>query len=112
MILHSVHVENYKGIRGPWHVEFDPQSPNLLEGPNGIGKSTLVEAMERCLVESHHTSGASAEEMRPRGTALAPVITVEFSHAGADYRIAKTFLDSPKAILERKRADGVWDTIA
>jgi DNA repair exonuclease SbcCD ATPase subunit len=50
--------------------------------------------------------------MRPRGTALAPVITVEFSHAGADYRIAKTFLDSPKAILERKRADGVWDTIA
>jgi recombinational DNA repair ATPase RecF len=112
MILHLVHVENYKGIRGPWHVEFDPQSPNLLEGPNGIGKSTLVEAIERCLVESHNTSGASAEEMRPRGTALAPVITVEFSHAGADYRIAKTFLDSPKAILERKRADGVWDTIA
>lgn len=112
MILHSVHVENYKGIRGPWLVEFDPQSPNLLEGPNGIGKSTLVEAIERCLVESHSTSGTGAEEMRPRGTALAPVITVEFSHAGAEYRIAKTFLDSPKAMLERKRADGVWDTIA
>ena len=35
MILHSVQVENYKGIRGPWCVEFDPQSPNLFEGPNG-----------------------------------------------------------------------------
>ena len=112
MILHSVHVENYKGIRGPWHVEFDPNYPNLLEGPNGVGKSTLVEAIERCLVESHNTSGASAEEMRPRETALAPIITVEFSHAGADYRIAKTFLDSPKAVLEHKRADGVYDTIA
>jgi DNA repair exonuclease SbcCD ATPase subunit len=112
MILHSVHVENYKGIRGPWHVEFDPNYPNLLEGPNGVGKSTLVEAIERCLVESHNTSGASAEEMRPRETALAPIITVEFSHAAADYRIAKTFLDSPKAVLERKRADGVYDTIA
>ncbi len=112
MILHSVRVENYKGIRGPWHVEFDSHYPNLLEGPNGVGKSTLVEAIERCLVESHNTSGVSAEEMRPRETALVPSITVEFSHAAADYRIAKTFLDSPKAVLERKRADGVWDTIS
>jgi hypothetical protein len=50
--------------------------------------------------------------MRPRETALAPSITVEFSHVGADYRVAKTFLDSPKAVLERKRAGGVYDTIA
>ena len=74
MILHSVHVENYKGIRGPWDVEFNVESPNLLEGPNGVGKSTLVDAIQRCLVESHNVSGAGAEEMRPRGTALTPAI--------------------------------------
>ncbi|MDR3701073.1 MAG: AAA family ATPase [Candidatus Sulfopaludibacter sp.] len=112
MVLHSVYIENYKGIRGPLAVEFDPQSPNLLEGPNGVGKSTLVQAIERCLVESHNTSGASAEEMRPRGTALAPAIAVEFSHGDDRYRIVKTFLDAPKATLERRRADGGYDTIA
>lgn len=112
MILHSVQVENYKGIRGPWCVELDPESPNLFEGPNGAGKSTFVEAIQVCLLESHNTSGESAEAMRPRQTALAPSIAVVFSHAGTVYRISKTFLDSPKALLERMRADGVYDAIA
>ena len=112
MILHSVQVENYKGIRGPLYVELDPVSPNLFEGPNGVGKSTFVEAIQVCLLESHNTSGESAEAMRPRETALAPSISVVFSHAGTVYRISKTFLDSPKALLERMRPDGAYDTIA
>ena len=35
-----------------------------------------------------------------------------FGHAGSVYRISKTFLDSPKSLLERKRADGVFEAIA
>lgn len=112
MILHSIFVENYKGIRGPWQVDLDAESPNLLEGPNGAGKSTLAEAIERCLLESHNTAGESAEEMRPWGTALAPTIWLVFSHEGTVYRISKTFLDSPKALLERKRPDGIFEVIA
>jgi exonuclease SbcC len=112
MILHSVHVENYKGIRGPLDVAFDPDSPNLLEGPNGAGKSTLLDAVQCCLVEGYNTSGASAEEMRPRETALTPSISVVFGHGGSVYRISKTFLDSPKAQLERRRTDGEFEAIA
>ena len=112
MILHSVHVENYKGIRGPLNVDFDADSPNLLEGPNGAGKSTLVEAIQQCLLESHNTTGVSAEEMRPRETALTPFISVVFGHGGGTYRISKTYLDSCNALLERRRADGSYDTIA
>jgi energy-coupling factor transporter ATP-binding protein EcfA2 len=112
MILHSVFVENYKGIRGPWQVDLDAESPNLLEGPNGAGKSTLAEAIERCLLESHNTAGESAEEMRPWETALAPTIWLVFSHEGTVCRITKTFLDSPKALLERKRPDGMYEAIA
>src|SRR5437763_12435887 len=111
MILHSVRVENYKGIRGPWEAQFDVNSPNLFEGPNGAGKSTLVEAVQCCLAESHNTAGATAEQMRPRGTALTPTVSIVFSHAGSVYRVSKTFLDSPKATLERKRGDGAFDTI-
>ena len=112
MILYSVHVENYKGIRGPLDVTFDPDSPNLLEGPNGAGKSTLLDAVQRCLVEGYNTAGAGAEEMRPRETALTPSISVVFGHSGSVYRISKTFLDSPKAQLERRRPDGVFEAIA
>jgi len=112
VILYSVHVENYKGIRGPLDVMFDPDSPNLLEGPNGAGKSTLVEAVQRCLAEGHNTAGVSAQEMRPRETALTPLIAVVFGHAGNTYRISKTFLDFPKAQLDRKRPDGKFEGIA
>lgn len=112
MILHSAHVENYKGIRGPFDVTFDIDSPNLLEGPNGAGKSTLLEAIQRCLVEGYNTAGTMAEEMRPRETALTPSISVVFGHAGSVYRISKTFLDSPKAQLERRRPDGAFEAIA
>jgi DNA repair exonuclease SbcCD ATPase subunit len=63
MILHSVRIENFKGIRGPLDVGLEADSPNFLEGPNGAGKSTLVEAIERCLLDSHNGTGNGAEEM-------------------------------------------------
>jgi energy-coupling factor transporter ATP-binding protein EcfA2 len=112
MILLSACVENYKGIRGPIEVAFDRELPNLFEGPNGAGKSTLVEAIQCALIENHNTTGAAAEEMRPRETALTPSTTVVFEQAGAVYRISKTFLDSPKALLERRRPDGAFEAIA
>jgi exonuclease SbcC len=112
MILYSVRVENYKGIRGPLELDFATDCPNLLEGPNGAGKSTLVEAVQRCLVEGHNTAGVCADTMRPRGTALTPSVSVVFGHAEAVYRISKTFLDAPKAMLEQKRPDGRYDAIA
>jgi hypothetical protein len=112
VILYSVHVENYKGIRGPLDVTFDPDSPNLLEGLNGAGKSTLLDAVQRCLAEGHNTGGVAAREMRPRETALTPSIAVVFGHAGNTFRISKTFLDFPKAQLERKRPDGRFEGMA
>jgi ABC-type Mn2+/Zn2+ transport system ATPase subunit len=93
-------------------VTFEPASPNLLEGLNGAGKSTLLEAVQRCLAEGHNTAGAAAQEMRPRETALTPSIAVVFGHAGNTFRISKTFLDFPKAQLERMRPDGKFEGIA
>jgi len=112
MILHSACVENFKGIRGPLEVTFDREQPNLLEGANGAGKSTLVDAIQCALIENHTTTGAGAEEMRPRGTALTPSVKVVFEEDGTVYRISKTFLDSPKALLERRRPDRTFEAIA
>lgn len=112
MILHSACVENYKGIRSPLQVDFDLESPNLLEGPNGVGKSSLVEAIQSLLTENHNAAGAAVEAMRPRETALTPTISAVFETGGLTYRITKTFLDSPKAVLERKQQDGHFEMVA
>jgi DNA repair exonuclease SbcCD ATPase subunit len=112
VILYSVHIENFKGLRGPLDVPFDENEINLVLGPNGAGKSTLREAIETVLVENHNTSGAAAEQMRPRDTTLAPSITLTFSEGGEVYRVSKTFLDSPNASLEHRSASGQFQVIA
>jgi DNA repair exonuclease SbcCD ATPase subunit len=111
VILHSVQIENFKGLRGPLNLAFDESEVNLVLGPNGAGKSTLREAIETVLVENHNTSGAVAEQMRPWDTAMAPSITLTFSEGGEVYRLSKTFLDSPRASLER-RSGSQFDMIA
>ena len=43
MIIKSLAIENFKGIREPVRVEFKPLT--LLYGPNSAGKSTIVQAI-------------------------------------------------------------------
>ncbi len=76
----------------------------IVHGPNGAGKSTVFQALCRGLLDGHRVSGKDIETMRPWGRALAPRVVVEFSHNGQTYRIAKQYLDSQFARLEREEA--------
>ena len=75
---------------------------NVIHAPNATGKSTLFEAMRRALLDGHRVAGREVEALRPWGRDLAPMVTVEFSHGGQEYRITKRFLGSPSSRLERK----------
>ena len=75
---------------------------NVIYAPNATGKSTLFEAMRRGLLDGHRVGGKEVEVIRPWGRALAPTVTVEFSHGGQEYRITKRFLDNPSSKLERR----------
>lgn len=75
---------------------------NVLHAPNATGKSTLFEAVRLGLLDGHRVSGRDVESLRPWGRALAPTVTVEFSHGGVEYRVVKRFLDHPSAELERR----------
>jgi DNA repair exonuclease SbcCD ATPase subunit len=77
---------------------------NIIHAPNGTGKSTLFEALRRALIDGHKVTGKDVEAIRPWGRNLAPKVTVEFTHAGQEYRITKQFLDDPTALLERKES--------
>jgi hypothetical protein len=75
---------------------------NIIHASNGTGKSTLFEALRRALLDGHKVAGRDIEAIRPWGRQLAPRVTVEFVHGGQEYRISKQYLDSPRALLERK----------
>lgn len=102
MILRSIAVQGWRCFANPVSVGPFTEGLNVLHAPNATGKSTLFEAMRLGLLDGHRVSGRDVENLRPWGRALAPTVTVEFSHGGAEYRVMKRFLDHPSAELERR----------
>ena len=94
-------------------IEVGPLSDgiNVLCGPNGTGKSTLLESIIRGLLDSYGVGGAEAQALRPWGRSLTPKVRIEFIHGGVEYRLRKRFLDKPSALLE-VRENGGWTRFA
>ena len=102
MILRAIHVQGWKCFADPVEVGPFAEGLNVLHAPNATGKSTLFEAMLRGLLDGHRVSGREVEGLRPWGRALAPTVTVVFSHGGVEYRLAKRFVDRPSSDLARQ----------
>ena len=115
MILESVVIEGFRCFDR--RIELPNFAPgiNILHGPNGIGKSTIVRALGHLLLDAHSTTGQAAKsEMQPWGRSLSPRLSAVFTHRSERYRAEKQFLASPMARLEREEksvfrpvADGV-----
>jgi len=112
MILRRLSVEGFRCFRSKLELALPDAPVVVLAGPNGVGKSTLLEAVVRCLLDNHGATGAAVEALRPWGTGLSPEIEVEFEHAGRTWRVRKRFLERPYARLERLSPDGRWGAVA
>ena len=102
MILRSIVVQGWRCFANPVSVGPFTEGLNVLHAPNAAGKSTLFEAMRLGLLDGHRVTGRDVENLRPWGRALAPTVTVAFSHGAAEYRVMKRFLDHPFVELERR----------
>jgi DNA repair exonuclease SbcCD ATPase subunit len=102
MILRAIHVQGWKCFADPIEVGPFADGLNVLHAPNATGKSTLFEAMLRGLLDGHRVAGREVEALRPWGRALAPMVTVVFSHGSVEYRLTKRFLDRPSSDLARQ----------
>jgi len=102
VILRSIRVSGWRCFADVITVGPFQEGLNVIHAPNATGKSTLFEAIRRGLLDGHRVGGKEVEVIRPWGRALAPAVTVEFSHGGQEYRIAKRFLDNPSSKLGRK----------
>ena len=102
MILRSIRVEGWRCFATPVEVGPFIDGLNIIHGPNGIGKSTLMMALARGLFDSHNVGGVDIKTLRCWGRSLAPKVTIEFEQNGEQFQLHKQFLSSPSARLERK----------
>ncbi|MCH8047466.1 MAG: SMC family ATPase [Planctomycetes bacterium] len=112
MILRTLQVEGWRCFAE----RIPPLGPlgdglNVIHGPNGVGKSTLIWALTRALFDSHKVGGADIQSLQPWGKALTPRVIVEFEHDGEMYQIDKQFIKSPFSKLSRKVA-GHYEPLA
>ncbi|MFH1241242.1 MAG: AAA family ATPase [Pseudomonadota bacterium] len=102
MILQSITLSGWRCFLEEVMVGPFSDRLNVICGPNGIGKSTLFEALRRALMDSHSVTGQDISAIRPWGRSLSPKVIVAFTHGSAQYRVTKQFLDGGFALLERK----------
>ena len=102
MILWDITVSGWRCFLEPTAVGPFTDGLNVIYAPNGTGKSTLFEALQRGLLDAHGVAGHSVEAIKPWGRSLSPRVTIEFEHAGQTYRLTKQFLDGATSTLERQ----------
>ena len=69
MILRRIQVEGFKCFANPVEVGPFDERLNILFGPNGKGKSTLLAGMTRGLMDTYNLGGAEAQRQQAGGQA-------------------------------------------
>jgi len=73
---------------------------DVLAGPNEVGKSTILKAVQLALFEQHTSKAMKKlEPLRPYSGG-APLVEVDFEVDGATWRVRKQFLSSASAVLK------------
>lgn len=120
MRLTGIRVEGVGKFATPVAVSGLGPGVNVLAADNEAGKSTLFRAVRACLFERHGTTREDVSALASAGLSLPVRVALDFEHAGAAYRIEKSFLRSRSAqffrdgtLVARDRAadEAVWELI-
>lgn len=101
MRVHRLRLWDVKGVRERT-VDFPEAGVVVIAGPNEVGKSTLVEALDRLLdPKAKATSHAAAvRKLQPVGRDVGPRVEAELTLGGQRVRFAKRWLREPMTTLD------------
>ncbi|MFK5647635.1 AAA family ATPase [Ornithinimicrobium sp. LYQ121] len=101
MRLHRITLRDVKGV-AERTVELPDSGVVVVEGPNEVGKSTIIEAFDKLLDPRLKATSQSREVLRlkPVNRDVGPFVEAEFTVGGHRVRFAKQWLRRPSTTLE------------
>lgn len=101
MRLHHLHLRDVKGVVDR-AIDFPDTGVVVIEGPNEVGKTTLLEALDLLLdPRAKATSQSRAvKALKPLGRDVGPRVEAEFTVGRYRLRFAKQWLRGPSTELE------------
>jgi hypothetical protein len=106
MRLLSCRLQNIR-VHGDLALDFGP-GLTLVGGPNETGKSTLVEALHRCLFLRATATGAPVEALQSRLHLGQPQVELAFAARGESWTLVKRFSGSSGKVLLRSGSGSHW----
>ncbi len=103
MRITRLHLRNYRVYEEPLDLELPPGLVGIY-GPNGGGKSTIVESIRWTLFGRSRTS---IDEIRTAGLKSDCVSEVEFEHEGHLYLVRRTIAGAGSSVKAQAHADGM-----
>ena len=106
MILEGFEIENWSCIKRVAVHDLPPTGVIVLCGPNGTGKSSILEALRACMMDNKSTSKALGRGF-PKNSSDRPRVTVTFHAQGTTWKVTKQF-NSKEGKLESRTQSGHW----
>lgn len=98
MRLHRLTLRDVKGVRERI-VDLPDRGVVVLEGPNEVGKSTMLEAFDALLSFKATSRAAEVRALQPVDRDVAPFVEAELTVGGTRVRYAKRWLRQPATTL-------------
>lgn len=97
MRLLRMTLENWRGVAAR-EIEFS-ETVTLIEGPNEVGKTTLIEALQLLFRELHSSKRKTVKAVQPAGQDIGSRVAVELQLGPQRLVYAKTFNKAPQTTL-------------
>ena len=106
MILEGFEIENWSCIKRASVQDLLGSRVVVIHGPNGTGKTSIIEALRACLTDIKASSKALGRGF-PKNSSDKPRVTVQFRARGQSWRVTKRF-GTRQSTLECQMAEGGW----
>ena len=99
MRIHSLSIDNFRGIEHLALEELPDTGVIVIHGDNEQGKSTILDALHAALYEKHGGRSGRVRAWKPVGRDVSPSVSATATIGPVTFTITKNWLKAPKAEL-------------